>query len=135
MGVRSSGANLNVLGKRLPSIGAKSSPDLGVGIGDTVCVTRAPGAKVVTGVIPNDGDIPTCGVERDLWEELTILGVVVVHTYARAPSRADIVRIADVNVGVVAFVLLLQRVHQVHPSIVLAIGTVPCQARLGVRSV
>src|SRR5260370_6989003 len=107
MGVRSSGANLNVLGKRVPSIGAKGAPDLGVGIGDTVCVTRAPGAKVVTGVIPNDGDIPTCGVERDLWEELTILGVVVVHPYARAPRRADIVPIADVNIILTPFSLLL----------------------------
>src|SRR5260370_16328 len=94
-GVRSSGANLNVLGKCLPAIGAKSAPDLGIGIGNAVGITRPPGAKVVTRVIPNDGDIPTCGVERDLWEELTILGVVVVHPYARAPSRADIVRYSD----------------------------------------
>src|SRR5206468_11142436 len=112
MGVQRSGADLNVLGKRLPSVGAKRAPDLRIGIGDAVGVTCPPDPKIVTGVIPDDRDIPGCGVERNLREELTILGVVVVHSYACAPSRAVIVRIADVNVGVVAFVLLLQRVYE-----------------------
>src|SRR6266480_3728992 len=133
MGVRRSGADLNVLGKRLPSVGTKRAPDLRIGIGDAVSVTCSPGAKIVAGVIPDDRDIPGGGVERNLRQELTILGAVVVHPYARAPNRAVIVRIADVNVGVIAFVLLLQRVHEVHPAIVRATGTVPCQARLGVN--
>src|SRR5260370_10487600 len=132
-GVRRSGADLNVLGKRLPSVGTKRAPDLRIGIGDAVGVTGPPGAKIGAGVIPDDRDIPGCGVEGNLRQELTILGAVVVHPYARAPSRAVIVRIADVNVSVVAFVLLLQRVHQVRPSMMRATGTVPCQARLGVN--
>src|SRR5882757_8707746 len=132
-GIRRSGADLNVLGKRLPSVGTKRAPDLRIVIGDAVGVTRPPDAKIVAGVIPDDRDIPGCGVERNLREELTIPGIVVVHPYARAPSRAVIVRIADVDVGVIAFVLLLQRVHQVHAAIVRAAGTIPCQARLGVN--
>src|SRR6266699_2638509 len=133
MVVRRSGADLYVLGKRLPSVGTKRAPELRIGIGDAVGVTRSPGAKIVADVIPDDRDIPGGGVERSLRQELTILGAVVVHPCARAPSRAVIVRIAHVNVGVVAFVLLLQRVHEVHPAIVRATGTVPCQARLGVN--
>src|SRR5258708_2212400 len=132
-GVRRSGADLNVLGKRLPSVGTERAPDLRIGIGDAVGVTRPPEPKIVPGVIPDDRDIPGCRVESNLREELTILAVVVVHPYARAPSLAVIVRIADVNVSVVAFVLLLERVHQVHPAIVRTTGTVPCQARLGVN--
>src|SRR2546430_10091280 len=83
MGVRRSGADLNVLGKRLPSIGTKRAPDLCIGIGDAVSVTRPPGAKIVAGVIPDDRDIPGCGAERNLRQELTIPGVVVVHPCAR----------------------------------------------------
>src|SRR5258708_25601496 len=97
MGVRRSGADLDVLGKRLPSVGTKRAPDLCIGIGDTIGVTRPPGAKIVAGVIPDERDIPGCGVERNLREELTILGIVVVYPYARAPSRAVIVRIADLH--------------------------------------
>src|SRR5229473_6648145 len=133
MGIRRSGADLNVLGKSLPSIGAKSAPDLGIGIRDAVGVARPSSAEIVAGVIPDDRDIPGCGVKRNLRAELTIFGVVVVHPYARAPSRAVIVRIADVNISVVASVLLLQRVDQIHAAIVRATGTVPSQARLGVN--
>src|SRR6266480_5406783 len=86
MGVRRSGADLNVLGKRLPSVGAKRAPDLRIGIGDAVGVTRPADPKIVAGIIPDDRDIPGCGVERNLREELTIPGVVVVHSYACAPS-------------------------------------------------
>src|SRR5205823_12156895 len=79
MGVRRSGADLNVLGKRLSSVGTKRAPELRIGIGDAVGVTRPPGAEIVAGVIPDDRDIPGCGVERNLRQKLTILGVVVVH--------------------------------------------------------
>src|SRR6266478_8326681 len=133
MGVRRSGADLNVFGKRLPAVGTKRAPNLRIGIGDAVGVTRPAGAKIVAGVIPDDRDIAGCGIKRNLREKLTILGVVVVYPYARAPGRAVIVRIADENVSVVAFVLLLQRVHQVHAAVVRATGTVPGQARLGVN--
>src|SRR6266478_6534608 len=85
MGVRGSGADLNVLGKRLPSVGTKRAPDLCIGIGDAVGVTSPPDAKIVAGVIPDDRDIPGRGVERNLREELTVLGIVVVYPYARAP--------------------------------------------------
>src|SRR5439155_24955476 len=74
MGVRRSGADVNVLGKRLPSVGTKRAPELSIGIWDAVGVTRPPGAKIVAGVIPDDRDIPGCGVERNLRQELTILG-------------------------------------------------------------
>src|SRR5437879_12782492 len=50
MGVRRSGADLNVLGKRLPSVGTKRAPELRIGIGDAVGVSRPPGAKIVAGV-------------------------------------------------------------------------------------
>src|SRR5207247_11082663 len=76
IGVRRSGADLNVLGKRLPSVGTNGAPELLIGIGDAVGVTRPPGAKIVAGVIPDDRDIPGRGVERNLRQELTILGAV-----------------------------------------------------------
>src|SRR5881227_489476 len=88
MGVRRSGADLNVLGKRLPSVGTERAPELRIGIGDAVGVTCPPGAKIVAGVIPDDREIPGCGVERNLRQELTIFGAVVVDPCARAPSRA-----------------------------------------------
>src|SRR5437016_14534009 len=74
MGVRRSGADLNVLGERLPSVGTERAPDLRIGIGDAVSVTRPPGAKIVAGVIPDDRDIPGCGVDRYIWHELMSLG-------------------------------------------------------------
>src|SRR5204862_7409146 len=93
MGVRRSGADVNVLGKGLPSVCTEGAPELRIGIGDAVGVTRPPGAKIVAGVIPDDRDIPGRGVERNLPQELAILGAVVVDPCARAPSRAVLVRI------------------------------------------
>src|SRR5438270_12268847 len=110
-GVRRSGADLNVLGKRLSSVGTKRAPELRIGIGDAVDVTRPPGAEIVAGIIPDDRNIPGCGVERILRQELTILGIVVGHPCARAQSRAVNFSIADVTVGIVAFVLLYYRAH------------------------
>src|SRR5258708_430544 len=133
MGVRRSGADLNVLSERLPSVGTKRAPDLRIGIGDAVGVTRPAGAKIVASVIPDDCEISGCRVERNLREELTVLGVVVVHPYACAPGRAVIVGIANVNVRVVALVLLLQGVDQVDAPVVRAAGPVPGQARLSVH--
>src|ERR1700758_1686259 len=92
MGVRRSGADLNVLSKRLPAVGTKCAPNLRIGIGDAVGVTWPAGAMIVASVVPDDRDISGCGIKRNLREELTILGVVVVHAYARAPGRAVIVR-------------------------------------------
>src|SRR5713101_1040735 len=132
MGVRRSSAVLNVLRKRLPAVLTKGPPNLRIVIGDAVGVTRPSGTKIVAGVVPAERDVPGCGVKRNLWQELTIPGVVVVYPYARAPGRAVIVRIPDVDVHVVAFVLLLQRVRQVHSAVVRATGTVPSQARLGI---
>src|SRR5882724_10468298 len=132
-GVRCSGADPDVPAERLSSVGAEGTPDLGIGIGDAVSVTGPSGAQIVAGVIPDDRNISGSWIERDLREKLTIPGVIVVHPYACAPSRPAIVGIADVNVSIVAFVLLLQRVHQVYAAIVRAAGTVPCQARLGVN--
>src|SRR5882724_8986097 len=133
LGVRCSGADPDVTAERPPSVGTEGAPDLGIGIGDAISVTRPSSAKIVAGVIPDDRNISGSWIEGDLREKLTIPGDIVVHPHACAPSRAVIVGITDVNVCVVAFVLLLQRVHQVHPAIVRATSTVPCQARLGVN--
>src|SRR6266702_3398608 len=133
LGVRRPGADLKVPGKRLSSVRTKRAPDLRIGIGNAVGVTRSTIAQIVAGVIPDDRDVPGCGIEGNLRQELTIPGVVVVDPYTRAPSRAVIVRIADVNISVVAFVLLLKRVNEVYPSIVRATAAVPCQARLGIN--
>src|SRR5258708_33888906 len=80
-GVRRSGADLNVLGKRLPSVGTERAPDLRIGIGDAVGVTRPPEPKIVPGVIPDDRAIPGCRAARNLRRQFAILGVAVFHPY------------------------------------------------------
>src|SRR5262249_38442403 len=59
-------------------------------------------------------------------------GAVVVHPYRCAPRPTVIVGVANVDVHVVALVLLLQRVDQVRPTAVRAAGPVPSQPWLSV---
>src|SRR5258705_6676892 len=79
MGVRCSGADPNVTAERPPAVGTEGAPDLGIGIGDAVSITRPSSAKIVAGVIPDDRNIPGSWIEGDLREKLTILRVIVVH--------------------------------------------------------
>src|SRR5438045_6290599 len=77
MGVRRSGADLNVLGKRLPSVGTERAPELRIGIGDAVGVTCPPGPSSVAAACQVDRAFPGRRAASNLARDWTLFGVRV----------------------------------------------------------
>src|SRR5512132_1915951 len=130
--IRSAGADLDVGLERVTAVGAEGAPEPGVVVRQAVRVAGAARSEVVAGVIPDDGDLSAGRVARDLRQELAVHGRVVVDALGPAPARAVVVRVADVDVRVVALVLLLERVDEIDTAVVRPARPVPGKAGLSI---
>src|SRR5512133_3784248 len=117
MRIRRAGADLEVGGEGLAPIGAKSTPELRVVVGDAIGIARPAGAEVGARVVPDYGQVAGGLVQRDLRHKLAVGGMVVVDAYTVAPGSAVVVRIAHVNIHVVALVGTLLGINQVDAAI------------------
>src|SRR5206468_3744005 len=82
----------------------EGAPELRVVVRHAVGVARASCAEIGARVVPDDGDLPRRRVERDPREELAVRRRVVVDAHRRAPGRAAVVGVPNLDVGVVLFV-------------------------------
>src|SRR6266511_2052877 len=128
MRVRCTRTDLNVRSEGHARVDAEGTPELRVVVGNAVGITKSAGAEVGPRVIPDDREFPGGRIQRDLWHELTIGCVVVVHADAAAPGGAVVVGVAHIDIRVVALVLLLLGVDQIHAAVVRAAGSIPGQA-------
>lgn len=98
-----------------------------VGVAATV-VTRS-----VAGVIPCDRDLAGGGIERNLRVKLAVRPDVIIHSRRVTPGCTVIIRVAQINVGVVALRRLLRDIDEVKPAVVRAARAIPREPGLGIN--
>src|SRR5262249_42491705 len=128
MRVRGASADLLVRREGLTTIGAERAPELGIVVGQAVGGARPAGPQICPGVVPRHCELTAGRIQRELGQELAVLGGVVVHPHWVAPGGTVVIRVTDEDIRVVALVLLLQRVDQVDAPAMWAAGAIPSAA-------
>src|SRR5207253_5271447 len=97
--VRGAGRNLEVRPDGGTAVGAEGPPELGIIVGDAVCVPRSR-TTVVAGVVPGHRDEAGRLVDSQVWQKLAVGAGVVVHSKSGRPVGAVVVRRAhDDEIG------------------------------------